>query len=148
MISVARPVMALALGLTVVGVGYRIDRPEGRSKALGPGEVTVEIDIEHSRFLPDELEVHEGTLVRFVLHNADPIRHEFVLGPAEVHARHATGTEATHPPVPGEVSLDPGETAETIYLFEEAGHLEYVCHLPKHAQYGMRGAVHVTDDSK
>jgi uncharacterized cupredoxin-like copper-binding protein len=147
-IGVARPALAVALGLTVVGVGYRVDRPAEGATALGPGEVTVKIDIEHSRFLPDELEVREGTLVRFVLHNGDPIRHEFVLGPADVHARHATGTEATHPPVPGEVSLEPGETAETIYLFEEAGHLEYVCHLPKHAEFGMTGAVHVAASSR
>ena len=36
------------------------------------------------------------------------------------------------------------ETAETIYLFQDAGHLEFVCHLPRHAQYGMVGAVHVS----
>ena len=87
--------------------------------------------------------MREGTLVRFVIRNDDPIRHEFVLGPPEVHARHAAGTEALHPPVPGEVSLDPGETAETIYVFDAPGHLEYMCHLPGHAQYGMRGTVHV-----
>ncbi len=143
MIALARPLLATTLGAAVMLAGYRVEAPKTTSNVLGPGTVTVEINIHHSRFNPDELVVREGTLVRFVIHNDDPIRHEFVLGPPEVHALHQGGTEALHPPVPGEVSLDPGETAETIYVFDAPGHLEYICHLPGHAQYGMRGAVHV-----
>jgi len=142
-IALARPLLATTLGAAVMLAGYRVEAPEATSTAIGPGTVTVDINIHHSRFDPDELVVHEGTLVRFVIHNGDPIRHEFVLGPPEVHALHQGGTEALHPPVPGEVSLDPGETAETIYVFDAPGHFEYMCHLPGHAQYGMRGTVHV-----
>ena len=50
---------------------------------------------------PDHLTVRRGTLVRFVVRNHDPIRHELIVGPPEVHARHASGHEAVHPPVPG-----------------------------------------------
>ena len=35
--------------------------------ALGPEPVTVVVDVEHSRFLPDYVRVVEGTEVRFVL---------------------------------------------------------------------------------
>lgn len=143
MIALARPLLATSLGVAVMFAGYHYEAPSAGADALGPGTVTVGIGIHHSRFDPDELVVREGTLVRFVIRNDDPIRHEFVLGPPEVHARHAAGTEALHPPVPGEVSLDPGETAETIYVFDAPGDLEYMCHLPGHAQYGMRGTVHV-----
>ncbi len=127
----------------MTAAGWRVEAPKATTDALGPGTVTVEIDIHHSHFDPAELEVREGTLVRFVIRNTDPIRHEFVLGPPAVHAQHEHGTEALHPPVPGEVSLDPGETAETFYVFDDPGDLEYVCHLPGHAQYGMRGEVQV-----
>ncbi len=51
-----------------------------------------------------------GTVVRFVVTNDDPILHELIVGDDAVHARHATGTEAAHPPVSGEVSVRPGDT--------------------------------------
>ena len=60
-----------------------------------------------------------------------------------MQARHENGTEATHPPVPGEVTVEPGTTAETTYHFHTVGDTEFACHLPGHYLYGMRGVVHV-----
>src|SRR5690606_25135196 len=51
---------------------------------LGPGLVTVEVGIEHSRFSSDRLVVRQGTVVRFVVANGDPIAHELVVGDDEV----------------------------------------------------------------
>jgi uncharacterized cupredoxin-like copper-binding protein len=100
--------------------------------------------MDHSRFsLPPDLTVQQGTLVEFVLTNDDPINHEFVIGDEEVHRLHESGTEAFHPPVPGEVSVGPGERGITTYLFDEPGVVRYVCHLPGHAAYGMEGEVRV-----
>lgn len=109
----------------------------------GAGEVTVQITIEHSRFVPDTLRIAEGTVVRFVVDNRDPILHELVVGPPEVHARHADGTEAFHPPVPGEVTVEPNATASTVYVFDEPGTVTFACHLPGHVAYGMTGTVEV-----
>ena len=137
---------ALVAALVVTGSAYgglalRADEPEAR--ALGPGDVTVRLDIEHSLFSPTSLRVVEGTRVRFVVVNGDPIHHELIVGPPEVHARHEHGTEASHPSIPGEVTLDLEGTAVTTYTFDEPGTVEFACHLPGHYQHGMHGVVEV-----
>jgi uncharacterized cupredoxin-like copper-binding protein len=60
-----------------------------------------------------------------------------------VHAVHATGTEATHPPRPGEVSVPPNSRATTTFMFHDLGPVLYACHLPGHFEYGMKGTVEV-----
>jgi uncharacterized cupredoxin-like copper-binding protein len=140
--SVAAAIVALA----VAGLGYGLHATFGRTgaaPALGPGEVTVAIDVAHSRFEPGELRVVEGTRVRFVVANGDPINHELIVGPPEVHTRHAQGSEAEHPSVPGEVSVAPGTTGITNFRFDEPGTVEFACHLPGHYDYGMHGRIEV-----
>jgi uncharacterized cupredoxin-like copper-binding protein len=112
-----------------------------RSSVLGPGIVTVKIRIERSHFSPGRVRVHPHTTVQFVVVNRDPIGHEFIIGDAEVHARHEGGHEATHPPVPGEVSIPPLSTGTTTFELHEPGVVEFACHLPGHFQYGMVGEV-------
>jgi plastocyanin len=111
--------------------------------ALGPGPVTIEVPIEHSAFEAEDITVVAGTEVRFVLANHDPIGHELIVGPPEVHTRHEGGHEASHPPRPGEVSVGPNTTAETTYAFDRPGEVEYACHLPGHYDYGMHGTITV-----
>ena len=111
--------------------------------ALGPGVVTVEVGIDQSAFDIGSLRVREGTLVQFVVQNDDPIDHELVVGDGDVHRRHANGSERRHPPVPGEVSIAPGDTAMTFYEFTEVGSIVYACHLPGHVAYGMEGTIEV-----
>jgi uncharacterized cupredoxin-like copper-binding protein len=108
-----------------------------------PRQRTIEITIHHSRFEPSELDVAEGTTVRFVIRNTDPIDHEFILGNQEVQDRHENGTHSSHGSVPGEVSIAAGKMASTTYTFEEPGLLLLGCHLPGHWDYGMRGLVKV-----
>lgn len=143
--GLAAALSATLVAAVVVTVGaFRLDRAEGgQSGVLGPGEVDVVLDIDYTRFTPSRVRVGEGTRVRFVLRNHDPIRHELILGPPDVHARHATGTEAVHPPRPGEVTVEPNATASTTYQFDETGALIFACHLPGHNEYGMSGVVEV-----
>ena len=75
--------------------------------------------------------------------HGDPIAHELIVGPPDVHARHAEGTEAEHPSIPGEVSVGAGLTAVTTFTFDEPGTFEFACHLPGHYAYGMHGEVEV-----
>ena len=136
--------IAAAVAVATVGAGYVADAGgDERPPALGPGLVTVDVGIRHSRFSVDELRVAEGTTVRFVVRNDDPIGHELVVGAADVHRRHETGGEAQHPPVPGEVSVAPGEVGVTVYDFDEPGAVTFACHLPGHVAYGMVGEVQV-----
>jgi uncharacterized cupredoxin-like copper-binding protein len=134
----------LVAGATLVG-GYAIntDAHAAPVTALGPGLVTVDVGIHYSRFSFSKLRVRTGTLVRFLVHNDDPIHHEFIVGDASVHLRHQQGSEATHPPVPGEVSVAPNDVGETFYRFDQPGRFEFACHLPGHLAFGMSGWVTV-----
>jgi uncharacterized cupredoxin-like copper-binding protein len=118
---------------------------DGGPEPLGPGLVTVEVTTHYSHYshVLDDLEVYEGTLVRFVVKNEDPIHHELIIGGPAVHAAHEKGHEAAHPPVPGELSVDPGQTGLTIYRFDEPGEVRFACHLPRHVAYGMTGDITV-----
>ncbi len=104
---------------------------------------TVVLTAHHSTFTPARIAVEPGTTVRFVVKNADPIAHELIVGPAEVHDRHEKGTESYHPPKPGEVTIAAGEEAETTYTFDAPGVVAFGCHLPGHWAYGMHGEVEV-----
>lgn len=138
--------MAAATALVIVGAGTAVAGGGQAPPALGPDPVTVVLDFEHSTMQPSALRVRTGTRVRFVVVNNDPINHELILGPAEVHDRHRDGTERRHRPVPGEVSVPALERAVTSYTFESTGTVEMACHLPGHYDYGMRGEVQVVPD--
>ncbi len=138
-------VLAVLFGGATTALGYGVTALRAGASdthaALGPGLVTVPVDIEHSRFGFEALRVRAGTLVRFVVHNADPINHELVIGDEAVHARHSRGNETSHPPVPGEVSVGPGETGVTTFAFDEPATVTFACHLRGHVAYGMIGEI-------
>jgi uncharacterized cupredoxin-like copper-binding protein len=144
-----RWIIAAVTVACLTGGAYGIAVASGRGQAapLGPGDVTVRFDVEYSKFAPSTLRVLEGTQVRFVLDNDDPIGHELIVGPPDVHARHASGTHASHPAVPGEVSVGPNQQASTAYRFDDPGTVEFACHLPGHYEYGMRGEIEVVPAS-
>jgi uncharacterized cupredoxin-like copper-binding protein len=141
----ARLAAAATLAVAMSAVGYAIQGAGAGadSSTLGPGVATIEITIEHSHFSVEHADVRQGTQVRFVVRNDDPIGHELVVGGPEVHARHANGTELRHPPIPGEVSVDGGDVGLTTYRFDAPGVVEFICHLPGHEAYGMRGEINV-----
>jgi uncharacterized cupredoxin-like copper-binding protein len=105
---------------------------------------TIELRVKHSRFSPSQVSVPEGTTVRFIVRNDDPIPHELIVGDSDVHLRHEKGTEAWHPPRPGEVSVEAGALASTTFTFTATGKTQFACHLPGHYAYGMRGVVTVS----
>jgi uncharacterized cupredoxin-like copper-binding protein len=109
-----------------------------------PEDRTVELRVHHSRFVPALVSVPAGTHVRFVVRNDDPIDHELIVGDERVQLHHEKGTEAWHPPRPGEVSVAAGALATTTFTFTTPGTMEFACHVPGHYAYGMRGVVTVT----
>jgi uncharacterized cupredoxin-like copper-binding protein len=113
------------------------------ASAAAGGEQRVDVTIEHSAFVPARFDFPAGTTVRFVIHNDDPIDHEFIVGDEAVQRRHEDGTEPQHGKVPGEVSVPAGATRATTYTFSESGTLIVGCHLPGHYDYGMRAPVTV-----
>lgn len=140
-----RALLAVLAGAAVAAGGYGAEAvAAARAPApLGPGMVTVPVTIEHSLFSIEHLRVRAGTVVRFEVDNRDPIHHELVVGPPEVHARHAHGTELAHPPVPGEVSVLPNAVGMTFARFDEPTEVTFACHLPGHVAYGMTGTIEV-----
>ena len=115
----------------------------GCTAAAAPSDETIVIEIEHSRFSEERLQVESGTTVRFVIDNEDPIPHEFIVGDERVQRVHENGTERHHPPRPGEISIPVLSTRTTTYTFEEPGELIFGCHLPGHYRFGMRGTIQV-----
>ena len=149
----ARRIGAIAAGVVMLGGGAFLgDRRRagrrGRDHAAvrtcsAPASSTVKIRIDRSHFSPSRIRVRPHTTVQFVVVNRDPIGHEFIIGDAEVHARHEGGHEASHPPVPGEVSIPPLSTGTTTFELHEPGVVEFACHLPgplpvRHGRRGRR----------
>ena len=138
----AHVLVALAVGAVAVAIGLGVDhRADAVPSALGPGLVTVHVQIHYSHFSLSELHVKPGTTVQFVIENDDPINHEFIVGPPAVHALHERGNHPAHPPVPGEVSVGADDVGLTFYQFNQPGRVLFACHLPGHFAYGMRGWV-------
>ncbi|HEV7534125.1 MAG TPA: hypothetical protein VGP90_00735, partial [Acidimicrobiia bacterium] len=82
------------------------------------GSAVVRITAHHSRFDPDRVSVKPNSTVRFVVHNSDPIDHEFIIGPPEVHDLHEKGIPHVHTGVvPGEITVPAGTTVETTWTF-------------------------------
>jgi uncharacterized cupredoxin-like copper-binding protein len=104
---------------------------------------TTTIQIHYSRFLPGSISVPAGVPVTFTLRNDDPIAHEWIVGTEDVHERHRSGTEPYHDQVPTEVTVPALATRLTTLTFEAPGEYAFICHLPGHEAYGMRGSLTV-----
>jgi len=129
--------VAAVAGAALAGGGARIVAPGGPA-----GPPTILITAHHSRFEPDRITVKPGSTVRFVVHNSDPIDHEFIIGPPATHELHERGTPHVHTGiVPGEITVPAGTTVETSWTFGPAGSpaVAYGCHLAGHWAYGMHG---------
>ena len=134
--------VATSLGLGVVALlGAAV---MALAVAREPEPIVVDLSIHYSRFVPAAIVVPVGRPVTFVIDNADPIDHEWIVGDEAVHLRHRTGTEPAHGARPTEVSIDAGAQRRTTVTFTDTGTLTYVCHLPGHEAYGMTGTLIVT----
>ena len=108
--------------------------------AAGPQEVT--ITFRYSRFVPAAITVPAGVPVTFTLRNDDPIAHEWIVGTPDVHAVHRVGTEPHHEGRATEITVPPFATRSTTITFTP-GTYEFICHLPGHEGYGMKGTLTV-----
>jgi uncharacterized cupredoxin-like copper-binding protein len=127
---------AVALGGTALLSGCDTG-PEASSEAT--------IDIRYSGFVQREITARAGEPVTITLRNDDPIDHEWLVGTADFHARHRTGTEPFHDAVPNEVTIPALSSRTTTVTFDEPGEYAYICHLPGHEKYGMVGTVLVAE---
>jgi len=110
----------------------------GCAPAPPADQVTVSFHLSH--FEPASVRVPAGRPVTITLRNDDPIGHEWIVGPPEIHAIHRVGTEPVHDTRATEVSVPPFATRTTTITFE-AGEYAFICHLPGHEEYGMKGTL-------
>lgn len=110
----------------------------------GPAPVdAATVVFRYSKFEPSLVRVPAGAQVTVTLVNDDPIGHEWIVGPADLHATHRVGTEPYHEGRPNEVSLPPYSTRATTLTFDQPGSYAFICHLPGHEAYGMVGTLQV-----
>jgi uncharacterized cupredoxin-like copper-binding protein len=128
-------------GLLLLGLSIAAIIVTGCGAEASNDDVTVRLRF--SEFEPNVVTVTAGTPVRFNLRNDDPIEHEWIVGSEEVHERHRTGTEPYHDEVPTEVTVPALSTRSTTVIFDQPGDYSFICHLPGHEAYGMRGTVRV-----
>jgi uncharacterized cupredoxin-like copper-binding protein len=111
------------------------------SSAPASANDAVTIRFHYSHFEPSVVTVPAGVRVTITLRNDDPIDHEWIVGPPEVHEIHRHGTEAVHAGRPTEVTVPALSTRVTTITFDDPGEFAYVCHLPGHEEYGMKGVL-------
>lgn len=95
---------------------------------------------------PAAIEVTAGETVRFVVTNEGETEHEFVLGDEEAQAiaeEEMSEVMHGHSAAMAALTLAPGETKEATVTFEDAGPLEYACHVAGHYEGGMTGTLSV-----
>jgi uncharacterized cupredoxin-like copper-binding protein len=126
--AVAIALVGVALASALVGCG-------------GASPMRVQITIHYSRYDPAAITVPHGVPITFLLVNTDPIDHEWIVGDAALHERHRTGTEPYHDARPTEISIPAMTTRETTVTFDSPGALQFICHLPRHEEYGMVGTL-------
>jgi uncharacterized cupredoxin-like copper-binding protein len=121
--------------LTVVLSGAWADGP--------PREAT--ISFRYTRFEPATVTARAGVPLTLTLRNDDPIEHEWIVGTEFVHDRHRTGRDPLHDQIPTEVTVAALSTRTTTVTFDQPGDYAFVCHLPGHEAYGMRGVLRVVE---
>lgn len=101
---------------------------------------------DNMRFTPAKFTAKQGETVRFVIHNAGQLKHEFVLGTRKALLAHyeemKKNPEMEHAD-PNMVTVAPGQTGEVIWRFTKAGTVAIGCLQPGHYDAGMKGAVKV-----
>lgn len=93
------------------------------------------------RFSPGK--IHEGDVVRFIVHNSGKIPHEFSIGDAASQQQHRAEMRAM-PDMqhddPNVITLAPGQTKELVWAFSKLKqhHIVFACNIPGHAEAGMQ----------
>ena len=132
-------------------VASKIDYAKAEQHAFGkaadPKKATRTIKVEmddQMRFVPAEITVRRGEVVRFVPANKGQVMHEMVLGTLDDLKKHAEMMRK-HPTMehdePHMAHVAPGKTGEMGWQFTRAGEFYYGCLIPGHFEAGMLGKV-------
>ena len=120
----------------------------GRAADPKKAKRTVRVEMtDQMRFLPAEVTVKRGEIVRFVPVNKGQVLHEMVLGTMDELKKHAELMKK-HPGMehdePHMAHVSPGKQGEMGWQFTKAGEFFFGCLIPGHFEAGMIGKVVVT----
>ena len=117
------------------------------------GEVrTVEVDMVDIAFEPDTIEVNRGETIRFRFTNRGEVAHDAFIGDRDAQHEHEADMRENDDNGHGDghgdeaddaVTVEPGDTADLTYTFDEDETLEIGCHQPGHYDAGMKVTVEV-----
>ena len=141
---------AVVAVLALVGVACGGDDDDATDAGSDSATRTVEIAMKDIEFDPDQLEVEAGETVRFAFENDGEVAHDAFIGDEDAQADHEDemamddggmdhggGDEDA-------ITVDPGDTGELTYTFDEPGTVLIGCHQPGHYDAGMVIEVTVT----
>lgn len=126
---------------------------ELEQKAWGIGSTgehssrVVEVTLDDTmRFEPGTLNFEKGETIRFRVTNKGRLMHEFVLGTKDQNQEHAELMKRVpnmEHEEPYMAHVQPGETVELIWNFNQAGQFEFACLIAGHYDAGMHGTLTV-----
>ena len=119
--------------------------PVGRAADPKKAKRTIKVEMnDQMRFVPAEVTVKRGEILRFVPVNKGKVMHEMVLGTMDDLKAHAEMMRK-HPGMehdePHMAHVAPGKTGEMGWQFTKAGEFYYGCLVPGHFEAGMIGKV-------
>jgi len=144
--------MRILLAIVLLSAGAALAREQafGRAADARKAARTVQVDMtDEMRFLPAEITVRRGEVVRFVAQNKGKQVHEMVLGTMDELKKHADlmkkDAHAAHQHAQSHVAhVAPGKQGVIGWQFTNAGEFYYGCLIPGHFDAGMIGKVIVT----
>ena len=124
------------------------EMPFGRAADPKKAKRTVRVEMtDQMRFIPAQITVKRGDIVRFVPVNKGQVMHEMVLGTMDELRKHAELMKK-HPEMehdePHMAHVAPGKQGIMGWQFTKSGEFFYGCLIPGHFDAGMIGRVTVT----
>ena len=147
---IPRPRVLAAIGVTLVAAACGDD---DTTADTGAETRTVEIEMVDIAFEPDTLEVARGETVRFLFTNSGDVAHDAFIGDQAAQADHETAMREADDDEHGgghtdeaedAITVEPGDTGDLTYTFDEAGAVEIGCHQAGHYEAGMTITVEVS----
>lgn len=126
--------------------------PFGEPAPADEADRTIRITAnDQMQFEPEGVRVQAGQTVRFVVENVGKVQHSFTLGTPRSQEQHEAEMRGMAPDrIAGHMEenpmgmvVQPGETGTLTWRFEDAGPVEFACHIPGHFVAGMTGRIRV-----
>lgn len=104
---------------------------------------TVEVAMEDIKFDPTSLTVKAGETIDFLFVNNGKVTHDAFIGDAAAQMDHDTemadmGDMGTHSMDEAAITVQPGDSGELSYTFDQPGTIQIGCHQPGHYAAGMK----------